>query len=101
MGLSRLISCQAKTLLQTELPLEMKLYLNKGVEVKGNLLQISMVVKENTFVRFILTFWNKAVFNLLLVEFRADDSITVEHHQNPRDPTQSHRPEYDAIVHPS
>lgn len=97
MGLSRLISCQAKSLEQTELPTEITLSLKNGVKIKGNLLPCSMVVFKDRFIRFLLLAWNQAVCNIFLVQFRSDDSVSVEHYQNPRDPTQSHRPEYEVI----
>ncbi len=101
LGFSRLISRRAKTLKQTELPTEITLSLQGGVKVKGSILPSSLVTTKDRFIRFLLLAWNQDVFNMFLVELQSDDSITVEHHQNPRDPTQIHRPQYDAVVHPS
>lgn len=100
-ALRRLISGQATKLSQTTIPFEMKLHLDHGVIVKGTLMTTTVVVARDRFMRFVLASWDKTVFNILLVTFNEDDSISVEHHQNPPDVSMIHKPAFEAIMAPS
>ncbi len=100
-ALTRLITHTGDTLSTTGLSENIKLQMSGGITVQGKLLVSSLTVKRGTYVRFLLTSWNKTIFSFLLVELMASGLIIVEHNQNPSDQSQLHRRPFEAVIKPS